>query len=140
MINELKCMYEAYIAKSLDVRKKAPLFAGILGLGSDPRKHPCHEEFYEAALTWTEKFVESQPSAEAAMEAASYILEAPEPERERDAFWFLWVAVGNIRSLIPFLTQEDCKVLMDRFDQLYKKRDRMPVQAETYKMLKKAAK
>ena len=74
------------------------------------------------------------------MEAASYILEAPEPERERDAFWFLWVAVGNIRSLIPFLTNEDCKVLMDRFDQLYKKRDRMPVQAETYKMLKKAAK
>ena len=140
MLNELKTIYQDYNEKAMEVRRKAPIFAGWLGLGSDPRKHPCHEEFYEAALAWTEKFVGSQPSAEAAMEAASYILEAPEPERERDAFWFLWVAVGNIRSLIPFLTNEDCKVLMDRFDQLYKKRDRMPVQAETYKMLKKAAK
>lgn len=140
MINELKSMYEAYKEKSLEVRRKAPAFAGILGLGSDPRKHPCHEEFYEAAIAWTEKFVQSSPSAEETMAVASYMLEAPAPERERDAFWFLWVAVGNIRSLIPYLKKEDCKALAVRFDELYKKRDRMPVQEETYKKLVKAAK
>ena len=140
MINELKNMYEAYIEKSLEVRRKAPIFAGILGLGSDPRKHPCHEEFYEAAIAWTENFVKSEPSAEEVMAAASYMLEAPDPQRERDAFWFLWVAVGNIRTLIPYLKKEDCKILAARFDELYKKRDRMPVQIETYKKLVKAAK
>ena len=140
MINELKQMYADYQKKSLEVRQKAPIFAGILGLGSDPRRHPCHEEFYEATLAWTEKFVKSSPTREEAMEVASFVLEAPEKERERDAFWFLWVAVGNIRSLVPLLSKEDCKVLAARFDELYKKRDRMPVQVETYKMLVKASK
>ena len=140
MINELKQMYADYQKKSLEVRQKAPIFAGILGLGSDPRRHPCHEEFYEATLAWTEKFVKSAPTQQEAMEVASFVLEAPEKERERDAFWFLWVAVGNIRSLIPFLSKEDCKALAGRFDELYKKRDRMPVQVETYKMLVKASK
>ena len=67
MINELKQMYAYYQKKSLEVRQKAPVFAGILGLGSDPRRHPCHEEFYEATLAWTEKFVKSNPSREEAM-------------------------------------------------------------------------
>ena len=140
MINELKQMYEEYQKKSLEVRQKAPVFAGILGLGSDPRRHPCHEEFYDATIAWTEKFVKSAPTQQEAMEVASFVLEAPEKERERDAFWFLWVAVGNIRSLIPFLSKEDCKALAGRFDELYKKRDRMPVQVESYKMLVKASK
>ena len=140
MINQLKEMYEAYREKSLDVRRKAPLFAGILGLGSDPRRHPCHEDFYEAAIAWTDSFVKSQPTQEEVMEVASYILEEPDKDRERDAYWFLWVAVGNIRKLVPLLSKEDCKTLAARFDELYKKRDRMPVQVETYKMLVKASK
>lgn len=140
MINELKQMYKDYVEKSAEVRSKAPLFAGFLGLGSDPRKHPCHEEFYDATIAWTKRFVESQPSAADVMAVASFVLEKPEQYREKDAFWFLWVAVGNIRSLVPLLEKEDCKVLVKRFDELYKKRDRMPVQVETYKMLAKAAK
>lgn len=140
MINELKQMYADYQKKSFEVRQKAPVFAGILGLGSDPRRHPCHEEFYDATIVWTDKFVNSAPSQAEAMEVASFVLEEPEKFREKDAFWFLWVAVGNIRKLIPLLSGEDCKALAARFDELYKKRDRMPVQVETYKMLVKASK
>ena len=140
MINQLKKMYEDYQEKSLEVRRKAPLFAGILGLGSDPRRHPCHEEFYEATIAWTDSFVKSAPTQEEAMEVATFVLEAPDKERERDAFWFLWVAVGNIRTMIPLLGKENCKILVARFDELYKKKERMPVQVETYKMLVKAGK
>ena len=140
MINELKQMYAEYQKKSLEVRRKAPVFAGILGLGSDPRRHPCHEEFYDATIAWTENFVKSGPSADEAMEVAMFVLEAPDKEREHDAFWFLWVAVGNIRPMIPLLGKENCKTLADRFDELYKKKERMPVQVETYKMLVKASK
>ena len=140
MINQLKQMYEEYQKKSLEVRRKAPVFAGMLGLGSDPRRHPCHEEFYDATIPWTDSFVKSAPTQAEAMEVASFILEAPEAERERDAFWFLWVAVGNIRSLVPLLSKENCKILAARFDELYKKKDRMPIQVETYKMLVKAGK
>lgn len=140
MINQLKQMYDDYQKKSLEVRQKAPIFAGMLGLGSDPRRHPCHEEFFEATIAWTEKFVSSVPSQAEAMEVASFVLEEPVKFREKDAYWFMWVAVGNIRTLVPLLSKEDCKVLAARFDELYKKRDRMPVQVETYKMLVKASK
>lgn len=140
MINELKTMYDEYAKKSFEVRKKAPVFAGILGLGSDPRKHPCHEEFFDATIAWTERFAASQPSAEETMEVARFLLETPPAYRDYDAYWFMYVAVGNIRSLIPLLSKEDCKALVKRFDELYRKQDRMPLQVETYKKLVKAAK
>jgi hypothetical protein len=140
MINQLKQMYADYQKKSLEVRQKAPIFAGMLGLGSDPRRHPCHEEFYDATIAWTEQFVKSNPTQGEAMEVASFMLEEPEKFRDKDSFWFLWVAVGNIRSIIPLLRKEDCKALAARFDELYKKKDRMPLQVETYKMLVKASK
>ena len=140
MINEMKARYDAYCEKSYDVRKKAPLFAGILGLGSDPRRHPCHEEFLDDVIARVNEYVKSAPSAEDVMEVATFMLVEPTEHREEGAYWFMFVAVGCIRSLIPLLKKEDCKVLVAKFDELYKKRDRMPVQMETYKMLVKASK
>ena len=140
MINELKGMYEDYLKESAEVRKKAPMFAGWLGLGSDPRKHPCHEAFYDATIAWTERFVASAPDHEQAMEVAMFELETPMQFRDYDAYWFMFVAIGNIRPLIPLLSKEDCQALVKRFDELYKKHDRMPLQVETYKKLVKAAK
>ena len=140
MINELKTMYEEYAKKAYEVRKKAPVFAGWLGLGNDPRRHPCHEEFYESTITWTDKFVATEPTAQQAMEVATFVLEMPVQYREYDAYWFMWVAVGNLRAMIPVLTKEDCRTLVKRFDELYKKKERMPLQVETYKKLVKAAK
>lgn len=140
MLNELKERYQQYAQKSLEVRKKAPVFAGWLGLGSDPRRHECHEEFLDDVIARVDAFVKSEPTAEAAAEVAMYILEEPMNHREYDAYWFMFVAVGCIRSLVPLLSKEDCKTLAQRFDELYKKRDRMPVQTDTYKMLVKASK
>ena len=140
MINELKGLYEDYLKESVEVRRKAPMFAGWLGLGNDPRKNPCHEAFYDATIAWTERYVASNPDQEKVMEVALFMLETPEKFREYDAYWFMYVAIGNIRPLIPLLTKDDCKILVKRFDELYKKRDRMPLQVETYKKLVKAAK
>ena len=140
MINEVKARYEEYSEKSYEVRRKAPLFAGILGLGSDPRRHPCHEEFLDDMIARIDGYVKTAPAAEEVMEVASFMLAEPAEHREEDAYWFMFVAVGCIRTLVPLLKKEDCKVLVNKFDELYKKRDRMPVQTETYKMLVKASK
>lgn len=140
MINELKGLYNDYLKESVEIRKKAPLFAGWLGLGNDPRKNPCHEAFYDATIAWTERFVASAPDREKAMEVAMFELETPMQFRDYDAYWFMFVAIGNIRALIPLLSKEDCQALVKRFDELYRKQDRMPLQVETYKKLVKAAK
>lgn len=140
MLNELKERYQQYAEKSLDVRKKAPLFAGILGLGSDPRRHECHEDFLNDVIARVDAYVKTAPDSEEAAEVAMFMLEEPMKFKEYDSYWFMFVAVGCIRSLVPLLRKEDCKKLAERFDELYKKRDRMPVQIETYKMLVKASK
>ena len=140
MINELKTMYEEYDKTAMEVRKKAPLFAGWLGLGSDPRKNPCHEAFYEKVQEWMKAFVAGAPSAEQAQEAAWFLLEEPFNHQGAEGYWFLYVCIGLIRELIPFMSREDCGALADRMNALYPRRDRMPVQQDTFKMLQKAGK
>ena len=140
MIENLKELYVNYREESIKVRKEAPRLAGLFGLGSDPRKHPCHEIFYENVGKWVAEFTESQPENAAVLEVALFILEAPGQNIDTEYYWFYYTCIGYIQKLIPFLSKADCKVLTQRFDALYRKIERMPLQQETYRMLAKAAK
>ena len=77
MIENLKEIYANYLAEATEVKEKAPRWAGIFGLGSDPRKHACHEQFYENVGKWMEEFIRSQPENVAALEVAQFLLETP---------------------------------------------------------------
>ena len=136
----LQQLYADYLAEATEVRRKAPRFAGIFGLGEDPRNHPCHETFYRNVEKWTEDFVAAKPNRESALELAKFFLEEPQKHRDSEGYWFMYVCIGFIRSLIPFLQPEDCKALAERFNGIYPRRERMPVQQETFKMLQKASK
>lgn len=136
----LRQLYTDYLAEVIEVRRNAPRFAGVFGLGEDPRKHPCHTIFYNNVEKWAAEFVAEQPSRDAALEVAQFLLEEPKKNADTDGYWFLYVCIGFIRSLIPFLSPADCKALAERFNALYPRRDRMPVQQETFKMLQKAGK
>ena len=140
MIETLKELYTTYQEDAVKVKKAAPRFAGILGLGDDPRKHPVHETFYNNVGKWIEGFVDSAPDQAQAMEAASFILEAPGQNFQTEGYWFFYACIGYIQSLIPFLSKADCKILADRLNVLYPKIERMPLQQETFKKLSKAAK
>jgi len=135
MVEKLTQMYTAYYEKSQKVRREAPLFAGFLGLGSDPRKHPCHEEFYEAVEKEMAEFTASNPNSAEAAKVARFLIEEPTKYREKDAFWFMYVCVGFVRPLVKMMEKEDCKALAETMQALYNKKERMPVQLETMKML-----
>lgn len=136
----LRQLYADYLAEAAEIRKKASAFAGLFGLGDDPRRHPCHEVFYHNVEKWVKSFVDSQPDAQQALEAASFLLEEPRKNTQAEGYWFLYVCVGFVRELIPFLTVQDCKQLSERMNTLYPRRERMPLQQETFKMLQKAGK
>lgn len=139
-MDSLRQLYADYLAEAYKVRKNASAFAGIFGLGDDPRKHPCHEVFYHNVEKWMEEFVASGPACELAGEVASFLLEEPGKHRDKEGYWFLYACLGFIRSLIPFLSGEDCKALAARMNELYPRRERMPLQQETFKLLQKAGK
>ncbi len=137
-MEQLQKLYADYLVQAQQVREKAPAWAGVFGLGDDPRKHPCHEAFYENAQSWLREFVVAQPSREQARLAAEFLLEEPGKYKNAEGYWFLYVCIGFIRELIPYLGKEDCRQLAQRMNSLYPKRERMPVQQQTLKQLQKA--
>ena len=140
-MTQLTDIYENYIQKAAQVRSKASPFAGIFGLGDDPRKHPCHEMFYEAVQDWVKDFEGSQPGSAAALEAVRHILEAPLHHTDnKDAYWFLYAAHGLTVNLIPMLSREDCADLFRWYDASFPKRTRFPVQQQVWKLLKDRSK
>ena len=128
-------IYDNYIAKAKAVRKKASPFAGIFGLGDDPRKHPCHEEFYEIAEQWVSEFSTHDPKL--TLEVVQFIFQAPlDHQDNRDVNWFLLAAHGLTLSLIPTLDPADRKALVDWYEEHYPKRVRFPIHNQVLKCLK----
>ena len=140
MMTQLETIYTNYAEKAYSVRKNARAFAGILGLGKDPRNDPCHMAYYEEVGAWVTAFLASDPTQEQVMAAATYMLEAPAQCVGQECYWFMYAAHGHIKLLVPLLRKEDCAALGQRLEALYKKRDRMPVQKDLLKLLAKGAK
>lgn len=139
-IQTLKEIYSRYEAEAAAVRAKASVFDGLFGMGDDPRKDPCHMRFYEGVEQWAKGFLAEGPEEPAAYEAVSWILSAPADHEGEAVYWFLYAAQGLCRDLIPTLSPEHCVQLRDFYDAHYPRRDRMPVQKEVYRLLKKGSK
>ena len=134
-MTQLMEIYQDYLTKAVKIRKKASPFAGIFGMGDDPRKHPCHEEFYEAVETWVKDFSPSDPAE--TFKVVEYILQAAVAhENNRDVYWFLYAAHALTMPLIPALNPEDRQTLAEWYNQTYPRRVRFPVQNQVLKALK----
>lgn len=138
-MQQLKQRYETYVGEALEIRKKAGPLAGILGLGNGPQDDPKHVIFYEDVQRWVAAFLETQPDAAASFEAARFLICAPVELGQEDSYWMMYAAQGHVRELLPRLATENCAYLRDFYDEHYPKKDRMPVQKEIYKRLKKGA-
>ena len=64
MLTKLNTLYTDYAEKVKEVRKKARVFDGFLGMGKDPRNDACHEAYYEAVGAWVAEFLETEPAQE----------------------------------------------------------------------------
>ena len=137
MLEQLKERYRQYDEEATLVRKKASPADGLFGFGNDPKNHPCHELFYEDIGKWTKAFLETRPDAADALTAARFLIEAPKTCGSRESYWMMYAAQGWGRDLVNRLDTDGCAELRTLFDELYPKRDRMPVQQELYKALKK---
>ena len=139
MVQQLKEIYEKYVQSVAKVYKDAKPMDGLFGWGDDPRKDPCHMRFYEDAQQWLESFAASDADREEVFEVVCFVLKTPEKYRESHCFWFMFAAQGLVRDLIGGLSREQCAQLRELYDESYPKRERMPVQKDVYKLLKKGA-
>ena len=139
MLQQLQERYRQYDEEANLVRKKAAPADGLFGFGNDPKNHPCHELFYEDIGKWTKAFLASDPDPEQSCAAARFLITAPVECSSKESYWMMYAAQGWCRELVCRLDAGDCGKLRDVFDELYPRRDRMPVQQELYKALKKGA-
>lgn len=140
MLQQLRDIYSKYVADVKKVYKDAKPMDGLFGWGDDPRKDPCHMRFYEEVEKWAGDFSAQTPDRAHVYEAVRIILETPAAHRGNHCFWFMYAAQGFARDLIGQLDRSRCLQLREFYDEAYPKRDRMPVQREIYKLLKKGAK
>lgn len=139
-LEQLKGIYEKYIQDVDRVCGSAKPMDGLFGMGDDPRKDPCHMRFYEDTEQWTKAFLNGGPGEAEVFEAVRFMLETPAKYAEHSGFWFLYAVQGLTREMIPLLQGVHCTGLRDFYDENYPRRDRMPVQKEVYRLLKKGAK
>jgi len=139
-MEKLKQRYENYVEEAIIIRKNAGPLAGIFGMGNGPQNDPKHVVFYEDVQRWVAEFLKTDPDAEASFAAARFILCASAEMGQEDSYWMMYAAQGLARELLPRLTASHCAYLLEFYDANYPKKERMPVQKEIYKMLKKGAK
>ena len=137
MLQQLQNRYQQYDAEAALVRKKSSPADGLFGFGRDPKSHPCHELFYEDIGKWTKAFLDIQPDSKDSFEAVRFLISAPKEYSSRESYWMMYAAQGWCRELVDLLDADGCARLRELFDELYPRRDRMPVQQELYKALKK---
>ena len=136
----LKDQYERYLLEAERARQRAGLCDGLFGMGNDPRRASCHQDFYEYVGRWTADFLKSGPDAAACTAAVSWLLRVADGHREQqDVFGYLYAAQGHGLELIARMDRDSAKELLCWYDRTYPKRDRMPVQDGVYKALKKAS-
>ena len=140
LLQTLKNRYNRYIEEAQEARQKAGLCDGLFGMGNDPRRHPCHESFYKAVESWVSGFLGGKPGEAECAEAAEWILKAADVHREnQDVYWYMYAAQTHALPVIEKLTREDAKLLLQWYDRAYPARDRMPLQDQIVRVLKKTA-
>ena len=139
MLQQLRERYQRYDEEATLVRKKAKPTDGLLGFGNDPRNHPCHQRFYEDVGQWTKAFLETRPNPQDSLETARFLIAAPKTCGSHDSYGMMYAAQGWCRELVDRLDAEGCAELCTLLEELYPKRDRMPVQLELLEALNKRA-
>ncbi len=140
-LSQLTGLYEQYKADLMEAHKNSNYFAGwLISNAKDPRTDPCNKVFYDGVGTWVEGFLADNPDRATALAAASFILEAAAKNRKRPMYWYYLASQGYVQKLIPALSKQDCAALFDWYGKTYPRKERLPVNDELYKALKKAAK
>lgn len=133
-------IYAQYFAASEQAEQKRKPTDGMFGLGKKPADDPCHTAFYDSLIAAVTELAQQNPDPETVREILAYIYGLPEANREPvSVYWMLIAAHGTTDALIPMLTPQDAASLYADYDKRFRRRERMPVQKNILRVLKKAS-
>lgn len=133
MINseDVRLIIENYIRETHEILVQAKPTDGLFGLGDDPRRNPCHANFYN-------RLKESLTECEDPYECTKLLFEADSSFPCSDLARAMLTAIqGLALPLIPQLTDAQRDELRKWYDENIPRRRRLPIQQDLYKALKK---
>ena len=140
MVARLQERFQQYYETAREVRRKAPVFAGLFGLGSDPKKDPFHEAFLKDVGELVAEFVGTEPQEYQVVSVIKWLVEIADQYKHDDIVWYLYAIQGHVKPLIPLLTEEMARRLADWYNSLYPRRIRLPLQDDIYRLMTKQGK
>ncbi len=137
LFGEVREIYEGYIADTMRLEAERKPGDGLLGFGRNPAHDPCHDIF-------SDKLQKALKSAEGgaltsgdAAELLLYMYNAPlKNQNNKLAYWMLIAVQAHTREVICFLSSEDAAALSVKYNEMFPKRTRLPVQNELAALLK----
>lgn len=140
MLEQLKACYAQYEREARQAVLNANPTDGLFGMGADPRKHPCHDQFYRAVEAWVAEFLKGEPSDWEIADAAEWIIRAADGHRDEETYWYMYAAQIHAQPLIQRMPAHRSAELAEWYNSAYPAIDRMPVQKTVFKLLRKCGK
>lgn len=109
---------------------------GILGMGRDPRREPCHMEFYEGVGSTVHELVKEAVSSQDVVRVAKFLIALGRESQYSELTRPMREAVqGHIQMLVPLLSPEDARELAHQYAGQYGRCQRLPVQKQLLRQL-----
>lgn len=112
---------------------------GVLGFGRDPKRDPCHMDFYQAVGETVARFAGEELEAEEAFQGVRFLLSMTQEERHMLVRPMMEAAQGHALPLIPLLEPGRAEELAHWYVAHYPKRQRLPIQNRVMQALEKRA-
>ncbi len=140
-LERIERCYEKYVKDVQKVIADSKPVDGLLGLGDDPSKHPCHEVFYYKVESEIREIASIEKNREEIAQIVSYMIRAEIIwEADKDVIWMMIAASGHAVLIIPRLSPQDAKKLYKLYNDIVPRFKRLPVQKKIAACLKAAAK
>ena len=95
-------------------------------------------QFAEELAALLRSFAAEEPDSFAAAQVSEYVFRAQSEFRQiLSIYWMLSAVHGATEPLIGYLSEEDAQRLLALYDREVPRRERLPVQKQVYKLLKK---
>lgn len=140
-LEKIQALYKDYLifAERLEENRKPG--DGIFGIGRKPADDSCHDRFAEDLKQQLADYAAEAPDPKEVREVLYYIYRAPKEHLQPlSIYWMLISVHGFTEDLIGLLDPADAGMLLELYNDLYPRWDRLPAQKRIYKALKSGRK
>ena len=135
----LELAFEKYHQDLEEYARKSKPTDGLLGFGHSLKDDPCHDRFDERVKEAVDGIAASPPTPEAAKQIVGMLFRDDIQTWPLAAQWMLRAIERHSLPLIPFLSPDSAAAFQKEYAARYKPWERLPVQQEVFKALKRQA-